>query len=82
MKNTNNIGENGQRRDVVYCADCGMELDNFALSEMINDYKLLVRKFESCKKDGKFTGDLCSKIFNAFEGGEEENPRDEDLEFF
>ena len=82
MKTTKITEQTGQRRDVVYCADCGMELDNSALSEMINDYKLLVRKFASCKKDGKFTGDLCSKIFNAVQGAQEENPPDEDLEFF
>ena len=81
MKNTNTT-ENGQGRDVIYCADCGMELDNAALSEMITDYKLLVKKFSSCKKDGKFTGDLCSKIFDAFTGGQENPPEEEDLEFF
>ena len=64
-----------------------MELDNSALSEMINDYNLLVRKFSSCKKNGKFTGDLCSKIFNAVKDDQEENlleenPSEEDLEFF
>jgi hypothetical protein len=82
MKTTKITEQTGQRRDVVYCADCGMELDNSALSEMINDYNLLVKNFSSCKKDGKFTGDLCSKIFNTFEGVQEENPPDEELEFF
>ena len=82
MKTTKITEQTGQRRDVVYCADCGMELDNFALSEMINDYKLLVRKFAGCKKDGKFTGDLCSEIFNAVADPQEENPPEEDLEFF
>lgn len=81
MKNTKTIEKTGQRRDVVYCADCGMELDNFALSEMITDYKLLVKKFASCKKDGKFTGDLCSKIFEAVKG-DEANPPEEDHAFF
>ncbi|OGU35921.1 MAG: hypothetical protein A2068_14340 [Ignavibacteria bacterium GWB2_35_6b] len=81
MKNTNTTEQTGQRENAVYCADCGMELDNAALSEMIKDYKLLVRKFASCKKEGKFTGDLCSKIFNAV-NGEEENPPEENLEFF
>lgn len=81
MKNTNTTDKNGNKKDSIYCADCGMELDNFALSEMITDYKLLVKKFSSCKKEGKFSGDLCSKIFDAFKGGEE-NPPKEDLEFF
>lgn len=82
MKNTNTVEQTGQRKEAVYCADCGMELDTAALSEMIKDYKLLVKKFASCKKEGKFTGDLCSKIFNAVVGAEEENPPEENLEFF
>ena len=81
MKNSNTNDKPEQRKDVVYCADCGMELDNFALSEMINDYKLLVKKFASCKKEGKFSGDLCSKIFSAM-NGDGSNSIDEDLEFF
>lgn len=82
MKNTNTTVQTQQKKNAVYCADCGMELDNAALSEMIKDYKLLVRKFASCKKEGKFTGDLCSKIFNAVIGAEEENPPEDKLEFF
>lgn len=81
MKNTKTTEQTGQKENAVYCADCGMELDTAALSEMIKDYKLLVRKFASCKKEGKFTGDLCSKIFNTVIG-EEENPPEENLEFF
>ena len=37
MKNTNTTEQTGQRENAVYCADCGMELDNAALSEMIKD---------------------------------------------
>lgn len=82
MKNTKTAELTVNKGEVIYCSDCGMELDNFALYEMVNDYNLLIKKFASCKKDGKFSGDLCSKIFKTFKGTADSIPKEKDNEFF
>lgn len=56
-----------EKKDVVFCTECGADLDQFFLSENINDEKALKENFERCKNIGKFKGELCSKLFIALD---------------
>ena len=69
-----------KKKDIIFCSECGKELDNFALSEMVKDYNSIIQNFADCKKNGRFKGDLCSKIFIARD--EDDKTKDDGREFF
>ena len=52
------------KKDVVFCAECGEELDMFGIEGKIDIEKIKARH-NRCKEIGKFNGDKCAMLFIA-----------------
>ena len=50
---------------VIFCTECGVELQNFCFSGRANDPELIRKNLAQCRKNGRFTGEFCSKLFIA-----------------
>ena len=50
---------------VIFCTECGVELQNFCFNGNINDIEAIKKNLAQCRKSGKFKGDFCSKLFIA-----------------
>lgn len=50
---------------IIYCTECGESLDDFCFSEMVNDLNKIRIHHDKCKKEKRFNGDFCSKLFIA-----------------
>ncbi len=48
---------------VIFCTECGAELENFCFSGKAKDPEAVRKSLAQCKKTGKFKGDFCSKLF-------------------
>jgi len=55
----------GSRTPVVFCTSCGAELENFCLSEKSADVEAVRRTLAQCRKEGRFVGEYCAKLFVA-----------------
>lgn len=53
------------RQDVKFCTACGESLENFCFSVESRDVEAVRKNMEKCKKNGKFSGDVCAKYFIA-----------------
>jgi hypothetical protein len=51
---------------MVFCTECDATLENFCFSSSANDIEAIRKTLSQCKKQGRFTGDLCSKLFIAY----------------
>jgi hypothetical protein len=51
------------RQKVIFCTECGIELQNFCFSEGANNPNAIRKNLAQCKKTGKFAGEFCSKLF-------------------
>jgi hypothetical protein len=49
----------------VYCTECGATLEKFCFSSAADDLEAVRRTLAQCRKQGKFSGDFCSKLFIA-----------------
>ncbi|HTY59937.1 MAG TPA: hypothetical protein VMF59_14040 [Bacteroidota bacterium] len=60
-------GEPGEvpPRPQVFCTQCGATLENFCFSSAVNDLDAVRKTLAQCRKQGRFSGDLCSKLFIA-----------------
>jgi len=69
----------GFQENLVFCTECGKELDNICFDDkQMNDKDYLEKHHEKCRKTGKFKGDICSRMFIANDSGIEEIFLDED----
>jgi hypothetical protein len=50
---------------VVFCTQCGEELENFCFSARSDDIAAIRRSLAQCKKEGRFVGEYCAKLFVA-----------------
>jgi len=50
---------------VIFCTECGVELQNFCFNGNADDIVAIKKNLAQCKKTGKFKGDFCSKLFIA-----------------
>lgn len=50
---------------VIFCTECGAELQNFCFNGNVNDINAIKKNLAQCKKNGKIKGDFCSKLFIA-----------------
>ena len=50
---------------VVFCTECDTTLENYCFAGSANDLESIRKTLSQCKKQGRFTGDLCSKLFIA-----------------
>ena len=73
MKNSKNNKEREKilKQKVIFCTECGKELENYCFSSGSKDINAIKKNLAQCKKTGKFVGEFCSKLFIA---------GDEDLE--
>ena len=58
---------------VIFCTECGTELQNFCFGDNANNPEAIRKTLSQCKKIGRFDGDFCSKLFIS------ENDNMEDL---
>ena len=49
----------------IYCTECGATLENFCFSSAANDLTAVRKTLAQCRKQGRFSGDFCSKLFIA-----------------
>lgn len=59
------------KQKVIFCTECGKELENYCFSMGSKDVDAIKKNLAQCKKSGRFVGEFCSKLFIA---------GDEDLE--
>ncbi|HUI10072.1 MAG TPA: hypothetical protein VL221_07070 [Bacteroidota bacterium] len=55
----------GETPRSVYCTECGATLENFCFSAGANDLDAVRKTLAQCRKQGKFSGEFCSKLFIA-----------------
>ncbi len=51
------------KQKVIFCTECGAELENFCFSDRAKDPEAVRKSLAQCKKSGKFKGEFCSKLF-------------------
>jgi len=55
--------ESAVKKDVIFCAECGEELEMFGISEV--DIEKVRARHKRCREIGKFKGDKCAMLFIA-----------------
>jgi predicted GNAT family acetyltransferase len=65
MKKQDEQNRQHSERAIIYCTECGAELENFCFSGSANDLAAIKKTLAHCRKEGKFVGDFCSKLFIA-----------------
>jgi len=51
--------------NVIFCTECGEELEMFGIKKENIDLEKIKERFQHCKESGKFKGDKCAMIFIA-----------------
>ncbi len=51
------------KQKVIFCTECGAELQNFCFNLGPNDSEAIRKNLAQCKKSGRFAGEFCSKLF-------------------
>ena len=49
----------------LICTECGDELEEFCFSPLVHDLDAIKRRLETCKKNGRFQGECCARLFIA-----------------
>jgi hypothetical protein len=49
----------------IFCTECGATLENFCFSSAADDLTAIRKTLAQCRKQGKFSGNFCSKLFIA-----------------
>jgi hypothetical protein len=49
----------------VYCTECGATLENFCFSSAAGDLDAIRKTLAQCRRQGRFSGEFCSKLFIA-----------------
>ncbi|MGE5315113.1 MAG: hypothetical protein ACM3Q4_10495 [Acidobacteriota bacterium] len=52
-------------RKIVFCTQCGNKLDNFCFDGSASDLEAVKKHMEECKREGRFKGEMCSRVFIA-----------------
>ncbi|NMB83259.1 MAG: hypothetical protein GYA14_15730 [Ignavibacteria bacterium] len=74
-KNYTHKKEEAPLSGVIFCAECGEELNMFGISNV--NVEQVKERYRNCKAKGKFKGDKCAMLFIA---SDEENINVEDEE--
>lgn len=75
-KNYTHKKDKAPLKDVIFCAECGEELDLFGISKVEVDK--VKERYRNCKEKGKFKGDKCAMLFIASDE-EDFNVEDEEV---
>ncbi|MEW6194933.1 MAG: hypothetical protein AB1521_07255 [Bacteroidota bacterium] len=60
-----NSNKEEAKKDTIYCTECGEDLKMFGIDSKKVDLSKATKRFQQCKKTGKFKGDKCAMIFIA-----------------
>ncbi len=63
-KLTHKKEDNSLKKNVVFCSECGEELEFFGIDSNIDLEKVKARH-KKCREIGKFKGDKCAMLFIA-----------------
>ena len=63
-------------RPRIFCTQCGATLENFCFSGAVDDIEAVRKTLAQCRKQGRFSGDFCSKLFIAHPEAAQEMPED------
>jgi hypothetical protein len=55
--------EGSLKKDVIFCSECGEELEMFGISEV--DVEKVRARHKHCREVGRFKGDKCAMLFIA-----------------
>lgn len=77
-KNPELSGYRKNGRYVKFCTECDADLDEFDFSPEANDKEAIRKRFNNCKKIGRFNGDFCSRVFISEPGNLEDVFKEED----
>ena len=55
--------EDLKEKDIIFCTECGNQLEVFGLEDGSFDIDAVKENFKNCRATGKFKGDVCSKLF-------------------
>jgi len=61
---TSDTGEESAPRR-VFCTECGATLENFCFTGGADDIDAIRKTLAQCRKQGRFSGEFCSKLFIA-----------------
>jgi hypothetical protein len=50
---------------VIFCTACGATLENFCFSAGADNLEAVRKTLAQCRRQGRFSGDFCSKLFIA-----------------
>lgn len=50
---------------VVFCTECGDKLNEFWKDEIASDVDAVKKHMEGCKREGRYKGDMCARVFIA-----------------
>lgn len=56
--------ENNLKKNMIFCSECGEELELFGIDSNIDLEKIKARH-KRCREIGKFKGDKCAMLFIA-----------------
>ncbi len=62
-KNDVPIQKSSLKEKEVFCTECNTSLENYCLSNGVNDPEAIKKTLAQCKKSGKFVGEFCAKLF-------------------
>ena len=62
----------------IFCTECGATLENFCFSTGAEDIAAIRKTLAQCRKQGRFAGEFCSKLFIAHPEAAMESPGDTD----
>lgn len=80
MKKKNIIKKDKALSSIIFCTECGEELEDYSVSRN-STKKAAIKQHHICKKTGKFNGDMCSRVFIT-KNEDEDNPDSfNDLDF-
>jgi hypothetical protein len=57
--------DNDEEQKVIFCTECGDKLDNFCFTDSASDVDAVKKHMEGCKREGRYKGDMCSRMFIA-----------------
>ncbi len=58
----------------MFCTECGDKLDDFCFNESASDVESVKKHMEGCKREGRYKGDMCARMFIADDSNSERLP--------
>ena len=65
MKKVQLKGKDLLQEKVIFCSECGAQLENYCFSRGVKDIEAVKKTLAQCRKSGRIHGEFCSKLFIA-----------------